>query len=533
MRIVTTTGLCLLLAAAGACVDLTTANTDQPDTARIIPDAATLEAHIARSYLTLFYGYTWQTDMVMSTAAFQHSTVAAKSGMVQMSKIPREPIDNTASSAYRSTNEEIWSSSYAAIKAAVDGLNGTRPSNPRALRIIDQATGADHTPRARAWARFVQGLGHGLLALTYDQAFVYDQGDDPASLTLAPYAEVMAEALAMLDSAAAIAATSDFTIPPAWFGNVGMTRAEFVQAVNGYQALLRAGVARGPAERAAVDWQAVMADADASFPCTGATCENLEIDAEPNVWVHGTHLFIGLGIESGAWAQTSNFIHGMADQSGQYQVWLRGPVWYRMPFLIQTPDERFPQGATAEAQAAAPGRYIEYGGARGHLRSDRGTWRWSLYRDHRLDDSPGNAGRSVMVSGRDVRLLKAEGLWRTGNPGAAAAIVNETRVAHGGLSPANAAGTNTSCVPRLPDESCGTLFEMLKWEKRMESYQYGFGMWYFDSRGWGDLYRGTFLHFPVPARELQRLGMPTYTFGGLGRGATGSAPRSGYAYPEE
>ena len=533
MRRFRITGPCVLLVAAGACLDLTTPNTDQPDQARVIPDAAALEAHVARSYLTLFYGYTWRTDLVLSTAAFQHSSMAEFSGTVDRSRIPREPVRNEVSDAFASTYEEVWYDSYAAIKAAVDGLNGTRPSDPRAFRMIDEATGADNTPRARAWARFVQGLGHGLLALTYDRAFVYDQGDDPTRLTLKAYGEVMTEALAMLDSAAAIAATNEFQIPPAWFGNVGMTRAEFVQAVNGYQALLRAGVARSPAERAAVDWHAVMADVDASFPCTGASCENLAIEADPTTWIHGTHVYIGFGIESGAWAQTSYFIHGMADQSGAYQVWLDGNEYWRTPFLIQTPDKRFPQGATAAAQAAAPGRYIEYGGTRGHVRADRGSWRWSLYRDHRLDDSPGYRGTSVMVSGRDLRLLKAEGLWRTGDPGAAAAIVNETRVAHGGLDPADAAGTNTSCVPRLPDGSCGGLFEMLKWEKRMESYQYGFGTWYFDSRGWGDLYRGTFVHFPVPARELQVLGMPLYTFGGPGGYATGSAPRSGYAYPGE
>jgi hypothetical protein len=534
MRLFRTTGLCaLLLGSAGACADLTVPNLNQPDQSRVVADAGDVETLIANSYLTLYGGYTAQTDLVLSTASFQHTATAANLGMIQLSKIPREPINNSTSDAYVNTYQEIWYNSYAAIKAAVDGLNATDPANPEGFQIIDETTGADNTPRARAWARFVQGLGHGLLALTYDQAFVYDQGDDPAALELQPYNEVMVEALAMLDDAAAIAAANDFTIPATWFGNVGLDKATFIQAINGYQAFLRAGVARTPTERNAVNWAAVIADVDASFQCTGPTaCGNLTVETDPNVWIHGTHFFIGFATQAGAWAQVNNFISGMADQSGGYQTWLNKEVLARTPFLIITPDLRFPQGATATAQTSNPGRYILYGGTRGHLRSDRGTWRWSFYRDYRLDDSPGDQGMSVLLSGRDLRLLKAEGLFRGGQLAAAAAIINETRV-HNGLNATDAAGTNTSCVPRLPNGQCGGLFEMLKWEKRMENYQYNFGAWFFDSRGWGDLYKGTFLHLPVPARELQVLGLPVYTFGGPGGYAEFTSPGSSYAYPKE
>jgi hypothetical protein len=533
MRLLRTTSLCaLLVAGAGACADLTTPNTNQPDLERVLTDADEVVTLVAGAYPSLFYGYTYQTDLVLSTMAFQHSAMASSFGMVQLSKIPREPIANTTADTYAATYQELWYSAYAGIYSAVGGLNATNPGNPDSFRIIDRATNADNTPRTRAWSRFVQGLGHGLLALTYDQGFVYDQGDDPEKLELKPYGEVMKAALAQLDSAADIAAANDFQIPGTWFGNVGMSRATFIKTINGYQALLRAGVARTPAERGAVDWAAVIADVDASFTCAGVICQNLTIDADPDVWSHGTHVFIGFGMESGSWAQTFNFIHGMADQSGAYQAWLNTPVFNRRPFLIQTVDKRFPRGANAAAQTANPGTYIQYGGTRGHQRADRGTWRWSMYRDYRLDNTPGDKGKSILLSGRDLRLLEAEGLFRTQNLAAAAEIINETRV-HNGLNATDAAGTNTSCVPRLPNGQCGGLFEMLKWEKRMENYHYSFGAWFFDSRGWGDLYRGTPLHFPVPARELQVVGLPLYTFGGPGGYSNGASPGSSYAYPQE
>ena len=63
---------------------------------------------------------------------------------------------------------------------------------------------------------------------------------------------------------------------------------------------------------------------------------------------------------------------------------------------------------------------------------------------------------------------------------------------------------------------CGTIFEALKWEKRMETAFTGWASWYFDSRGWGDLPEGTPLEFPVPFQELDARQKPLYNLGGIG-----------------
>ena len=74
--------------------------------------------------------------------------------------------------------------------------------------------------------------------------------------------------------------------------------------------------------------------------------------------------------------------------------------------------------------------------------------------------------------------------------------------------------------------------EMLKWEKRLETHMKGlnFAPWYFDGRGWGDLYYGTWLQLPVPCPELTLLGEECYTFGVEGESAS---PGSVYAWPGE
>jgi len=74
-----------------------------------------------------------------------------------------------------------------------------------------------------------------------------------------------------------------------------------------------------------------------------------------------------------------------------------------------------------------------------------------------------------------------------------------------------------ACVPRVPDPAtnftsakCGTLFEALKWEKRMELAFMEYGAWYLDSRGWGDLAVGTPLEWPVPYQEMDTRSAPLY-----------------------
>ena len=215
------------------------------------------------------------------------------------------------------------------------------------------------------------------------------------------------------------------------------------------------------------------------------------------------------------------------------------------PFLIVTADTRFPRGTTLTEQIANPGDYYviptEDGGAAYDFSEHftlpgRGTWRWSYY--YYLN--PGNPEHFEYWFGIDfviplikfaeLNLLRAEALLETGNTAGAAAIVDITRTAHG----LDASGDgNDACVPKLPNGSCGDLMEMLKWEKRLEtliSGPIGVAM-YFDSRRWGDLYRGTTLQFPAPCQDMEILQLACETYGGVG--GTMSSSGSSYGYPTE
>jgi hypothetical protein len=118
----------------------------------------------------------------------------------------------------------------------------------------------------------------------------------------------------------------------------------------------------------------------------------------------------------------------------------------------------------------------------------------------------------------EMRLLKAEAELRLGNLQDAADLINVTRVGNGELAPVGPNGVpeSDSCVPRRDDGSCGTLLDALEYERLIELAGLEATRAYVDRRGFGTLKTGTFLQLPVPGEELQMLGQPIYTFGGVG-----------------
>lgn len=523
----------LLLFGAAGCVDLDVTNPNAPDAERALATAGDVESLIAGTYRQ-WWNSEWSAGnsvgAILSVQSFQHSAFPANFGMHYYSFPPRPRIENEPAHQFYVQFSWPWTYNYRAISAAADGLKAIN-----AGRVTYSA--ADEA-RARAFAKFTMGLAHASLATLYDQAFIVDETTDITTpQTAVPYGQVMDKALALLDEAATLAAGATFTLPPSWMSKE-VTSATLSRLAYSYKARYRAAVARTPEERQAVNWDAVIADVDRGITAHWAMAiENSNWGAFGTGWYVQTN--------GATWSQLSYYIGGMADQSGRYQRWLGYPLADRHPnlggnaadpFIIITPDLRFPQGATLAAQRAAPGKYYIAATTTGMWgQPARGTWRWSYYLPNRFAAwlaSFAGAPDYIWVNVDEMRLLKAEGLFRKGDLAGAAALINVTRTANG-LNATDAAGTNTSCVPKLPNGQCGNLFEMLKWEKRLETIGQGLftAPWYFDSRGWGDLYIGTQLEFPMPCREAQVLLMSCYTFGGVGgtRASTGSS----YDWPDE
>jgi hypothetical protein len=533
----------LLLFGAAACADLDVINSNAPDRERALATPGDVESLIAGSYQQYFYATHGIESAVplLTTQAFQWSSTAANWGMLQYSRIPRQPVQNSATHADYAYIADAWTRHYRALAAVAAGFKAI-DENP----AISEGLEPEGVLRAQIYGKFVQGLAHGAIALLYDRGYVIDESvqtiDEAGNPILlgepVGYNAVMAAALAKLDQAIALAnspAAADIELPSEWLASsANLDMPTFVKVARSFKARLRASVARNPGERTAVNWAAVLADVN------GGITEDWTTDQAYlfNNWVgYGPLYYLG----QATWQQMTPFIFGMADQSGNYQRWLSIPVSDRTqvfpdntPVLFVTPDKRFPQGTTAAQQslAANQGTFVIYRAGNAFSRPERGSWRWSYYA-HRASSATVAGGTWAELSMDEMRLLAAEAQFRMGNLAAAADLINVTRVA-AGLNATNSSGLNTSCVPKLPNNSCGNLFEMLKWEKRIEAWfvgPYQTSQW-FDMRGWGDHYKGTPLQYPIPDRQLEVLGLGAeYTFGGVGGqfASTGST----YAWPGE
>jgi len=511
-----------------ACADnLEVKNLNNPDLNRVYAVPGGVEGVISTLYRSYHQGTQGSAEGLNSQSkvmALESYGQVANFGMALRAAIPRVFINNQRGNQVSAGNNVNWSSlsrlmrTSATVAQAVDAYRARGATLGNAAR--DQ--------RARSFAFFVNGIAMGTLALGYDSVAIATP-QTPSSAIPEFVSPVVAatEALKILDSAQAIisatgvAGTAEATIPADWMGGVALSTADYVRLIRSYKAKIRAGVARSAEERgtgagSVVDWAAVIADAAAGIQA------DHRINLNPSLgWSSG--LDAGTFQTSASWHQISLIYNGMADTSGAYQAWIALPLASRvgMNVVVQTPDTRWPVGATRAAQFAnstlplPATRYIANRNPGEDQPDNSNPWGTSQY-DHRRWWSIANAngvGQYTFMARQEIAMLQAEGLIRTGNAPGAMPLVNASRTAHGLLpftDPAGTAPGGTACVPRLPNGSCGTLLEAMKYEKRMETQLTGYMQWFLDSRGWGDLVQGTSVHWPVPFQEMDTRNKPFY-----------------------
>jgi hypothetical protein len=410
------------------------------------------------------------------------------------------------------------------------------------------------TNRDKAFAEFLRGLSMGYAAMMHDSVAVVAAGqgaEDPG--VLVGYKAAADSSYAAFQRAIDLtnATTTDnaFPIPGAWLPSpTSFTKPNFVALIRSYRARIRANMARTPAERAAVDWASVVADAQ-----NGITTDHLittnTTSGPVNSW---RQQFLSFS----TWHQMPPFYIGMADTSGSYAAWIAQPVGERgagnVTFTMATPDLRFPQGATRALQQAdfaitsctaantVCKRYF-VNRPNGNDNLSGVGFGWSNYDHIRFypwnqsgDGTGARNGPTPFMTKAEVDMLQAEGLYRQGNLAGAAALVNVTRVKNG-LPAITAFDATTpvpggnACVPKVPVSptfkavACGTLWDALKYEKRIETAYTHYAAWFLDGRGWGELPKDTPLFWAVPYQDLQARGAALGAIYGAGPGAGNAA----------
>jgi len=535
---------------ATACNEpLNVTNLDSPDIARVFSDPILIEQVIGSGFqvchnstISGFGGIQVQ----LLRLAFENSGGGGQN--IIQGAIPRAPILNSPTGQFSAGNLLDFSGLSRLSRVVSFALAGIDRLRERGRTLGSPAQSA----RARAFGFFVVGCALGNLALVYDSAAIVSP-DLPADSVppLRSAQDVMMAALSMMDSAVVVAGSPDatngsdgFPLPASWLGDNAMSRDEFVAFVRSWKARFRAGVSRTPAERAAANWSEIIADAGAG------NARDVVVKAGGSTGWSGGY---GQCLDPRSFAdETPSFYIGMADVSRAYDAWLATPLQERSPFVIVTPDRRFPQGATRtqqQANSVLATNYLSlpllFNRADNPSGNPWNSW-YTATRYAYLGPSPFScrfaiAGDFPIMMRAEMDLLMAEGHIRFNRVAEAAAKIDITRVARGQLPGLTGRVTNLdapvpgaeTCVPRVPalpnftTTRCGNVLEALKWEKRLETLFVGYGAWFMDSRGWGDLVEGSPLEFPVPWQEMQARHRPYYNLGG---GGPSSAARGTYGF---
>jgi hypothetical protein len=524
-----------LAVSTSACLDLDVVNENLPDTKRALGEPGAVEQVIRSSFRI------WYDRLHGNTASAQdiwgyYPEIAGENTRTQIIRNIQPTLEPRVVLKNDPEAEEVW-----IPRAPWDGFSSGAANTNDGLRqiaagmrvVTSDAEGlpvADNTDRAYVFAKLFQGINLGYLALTMDQAAPateatqlpkgYDDLMTWERTNMVPYTKIMETAIHSLEEAIARATTGGaFVLPDSWINGQTYNNTQLAQLAHTMIARFLVYNARTPQERTQVNWAKVLHHTERGLTYDfGPTLQTGVLTST------GYLQRMTLGASAAA-MRTSLHTLGPADVSGGYQAWLNQPLSTRTAFQISTPDRRV-VGNTPNSNGA----YFRFFNNFTGLDAGRGTYTFSNYQWwRRLNYTSSNfqTGQYVLFSVDENRLLRAEALLRTGNLQGAADLINVTRTrgvklgttfTASNLPPVTAAGVPQAadCVPKTKAGACGSLLNALAYERLIELMgQDPMRAWH-DRRGSGELISGTILHMPVPARYAVSIGIPIYTFGGVG-----------------
>lgn len=471
----------LLLTTVVGCDDsvLEIENPNDPTFAEVYKTPQDVETVAAGLYNTIYQGtHSYSgVEMMLATAADHVSCSWGNQAMRDMSWEPRNfAWLNTPSYSYRATTKYFFDRMYAALNSSIDVINAMEKNG------IDM--GEAGNARARAMAKFTQGVTLGNLAMVFDKTFLKDESIviEGKPEFLSDYKIVSAAAVGYLEEAIAASNATTFTIPTSWLGTeFELTSAQFAQLCNTYAARILSYTPRNNAELQQVDWNKVKTFADA-----GITFDfNVVNDAYVRWYAEA-----GDYLTFNGWGVTDMYVVHLMDPT-QPQHWDDDPAFAHPPESTNPVDDRM----TTDFD------YLNSN----WFQAARGYYHYSNYRSKRYDALYVNAdGPKPEVLQAENDLLRAEArIYSGGSLSEAADIINaSTRVTRGGMDP----------VAAVKED----LIKAIHHERHVELYTTGMGVQFFEMRKLDLLQTGTPLHLPLPAELLQlmpEIPQPYYTFG--------------------
>ncbi len=469
-----------------SCADLTVENLNEPDAADVLATPGSmiqLGGGVFRIWNDAIQEYSGP-GLSMCTMADQNTCSWGNAAMKDLSSEPRQGFNNDITYAYAYVNRNFWNSSYSGLSQINDVLKGICVQGQKI-----ENNGQDITKMMKAWGYFMQGVIHGYLGLIFDKAFIISYDTDLENLDFSPYQDVSSFAVARLDSAIQTIDSdpSDWSLPDGFIRGTNLTKAQFRELVNSFAARIMAYTPRNKQQNDAVDWGKVLTYAQNGIDYT------LAPDMNDNTWYDNLK---GYGVYPG-WVRIDHRIINLMDHSYPSR-------WPNDNVSWNTPDGKDPGEATSDdARLASDFQFLPDN----NFKPDRGYYHFSHYRYSRYDDWLVTwQGPAPTFRKWENDMLIAEALIRANHDVAGAvAILNDpdgARKARGNLPDVDAGISE--------DDALTTIF----YERDVELILTQGGTSFFDMRRRDMLQRGTILHYPVPAAELEIRQLPNYTIAG-------------------
>lgn len=533
--------LALALAATlTACLDLDVQNENLPDRRRALSNPADVE-----NILGLSTWRRWYAPMhSLANVAVPFPQIAGEMVNTQLTMSVHWGQDPPMAYVNDELATQVWMPrhGYDQWSQCISNANDALAQINEAMKIItndgEGSGNTDNTDRAYAWGKLWQGVCIGYLANFLDR-FPLATEDSVLPVRWEDLADWerrnMSEPNSKRNLAIGIQAIEDairkmetgqqWNLPLHWVPGRRYNNQEIIQLGHTMIARLLIYSARTPEERAALNWAKILSHTEKGLTYDWGPELQDGVITDPSYLARLTPQNINSPPTSQF--RASYLLIGPADQSGAYQQWIATqPREDAARFPIVTPDRRI-TGATPTSN----GSYFAYTTNTSGFTATRGQQHWSFYRWHRrLNQQGANhlTGHFVLASVDENRLYRAEALMRLNRAAEAVPLINVTRtrsqrvgntVFETNLPPVTVNGAplvNGECVPRRANGQCGDLWDALMYERDIELVGIEPTRAWMDRRGFGQLRDGVWTELPIPARYLSSLGVPTYTFGGLG-----------------
>lgn len=500
-KLYTMVGAAALMVGSG-CGDLEVTNPNNPDVERALASANDVK-NLAISTVNSWYLTSTYVDgpyFAASVTADMHTSNFGNFGMRFNNLEPRIAYENLSAGGDREVARTGWDFNYSTLGAANDAL--------RAFSTGLSLGSTAETNKYRNLAQFTQAGSLTNLALIFDKAFVIDEAFDlngPAP-ELKPYGDVSAAAVAKWEAAIAAITGSTATYTQTEFPMVGnLTGARLARIANTMAAMTMAYTPRNATENAAVNWAKVAAFADKGIGTgTGGAPFDVVVQGDNNTWYS---YIAGYGNEH-SWIRIDHRLINLMD--GTTPPKFNGTVVGKQtsPDARYTTDFEFcsssnPAPSTGNASCTSavigdPGRGIWM----------QSNWFHRRY-SHHARTTPGTAWRTAVpyLLAAENDLIRAEALIRSGgSKTTAATLINNSRVTRGNLPALTGAEANATMLAAIDYERQVELISTNGLE--LQRARQGLT---------ARLQTGTWRHLPIPAKELETLGLPIYTFGGPGK----------------